>query len=91
MSLIPSRLRLERYREADLDVAAQRVRDRAALLALLGEPLELGRVEPATRPVTARSLRVMPLPRGSKWQTASTARRSATWPAVARVFESAIA
>ncbi len=46
VSLIPSRLRLERYSEADLDVAAQGVRDRAALLALFGEPLELGRVEP---------------------------------------------
>src|SRR5689334_21726797 len=44
-SLIQSRLGLERYSQADLDVAAQGVRGRAAALTVAGQALELGLVD----------------------------------------------
>src|SRR5205823_7001595 len=44
-SLIWSRLALERYSEADLDVTAQGVRDRAAALTVSRQALELGLVD----------------------------------------------
>ena len=87
-------LRVEGRRDRDLDVAAEGVRHRAALVALVGQALELLLVDPGHRSV---HVEVHPAHRdpaaldGSQWQTAFTDTRSAGLPASASVCENAIA